>query len=181
MSHFQQLDWVQKILQPYIDGAPPGVIPILFLDSYCCHMMESVVVRIQELGVEQVEHIPGGCTYLCQPVDVGVNKPFKARIRQEWENHMVAQGLNYEATPSPKRIDIVNWAIKGLENLSEEIICNAWRSSEYTWFPAACTEAPTTNTDGVALPDSSSDDSGDEILFPPAEPLVVNTRGSCCR
>ena len=39
-------------------------------------MMALVVEAVQELGVE-VEHIPGGCTGLCQPVDVGVNKPFK--------------------------------------------------------------------------------------------------------
>jgi hypothetical protein len=32
--------------------------------------------KIQELGVE-VERIPGRFTGLCQPVDVGVNKPFK--------------------------------------------------------------------------------------------------------
>ena len=42
-------------------------------------MMGSVVQRIQELGVE-VQHIPGGCTSLCQPVNVGFNKPFKDRI-----------------------------------------------------------------------------------------------------
>ncbi len=55
------------------------IIPLLILDSYRCHMMASVVSKIQELGVE-VKHIPGGCTSLCQPVDVGFNKPFKSRI-----------------------------------------------------------------------------------------------------
>jgi hypothetical protein len=35
-------------------------------------MMAGVVTRIQILGVEVV-HIPGGCTSLCQPVDIGVN------------------------------------------------------------------------------------------------------------
>jgi hypothetical protein len=32
-------------------------------------MMSSVVGKIHDLGVE-VEHIPGRCTSLCQPVDV---------------------------------------------------------------------------------------------------------------
>ena len=31
---------------------------------------------VQELGVK-VKHVPGGCTSLCQPVDVGFHKPFK--------------------------------------------------------------------------------------------------------
>ena len=42
-------------------------------------MMSSVVHKIQDLGVE-IEHIPGGCKGLCQPIDVGVRKPFKTRI-----------------------------------------------------------------------------------------------------
>ena len=46
-------------------------VPLLLLDSYRCHMMASVVMRINELGVE-VQQIPGGCTDLCQPVDVGL-------------------------------------------------------------------------------------------------------------
>ena len=33
---------------------------------------------IQALGIE-VQHIPDGCTYLCQSVDVGVNKPIEKR------------------------------------------------------------------------------------------------------
>jgi hypothetical protein len=60
---------VNKMLAPYV----------LILDMYRCHMMSSVVQMIQELGVE-VQHIPGRCTSLCQPVDVGFNKPFKDRM-----------------------------------------------------------------------------------------------------
>ncbi len=56
------LAWVNEVLVPYVAKAPDNVVPLLILDSYCCHMMGSVVQRIQELGVE-VQHIPGGCTY----------------------------------------------------------------------------------------------------------------------
>jgi hypothetical protein len=72
--------WVKEVLAPYVAMALDHVIPLLILDSYCCHMMGSVVQQIQELGVE-VQHIPGGCTSLCQPVNVGFNKPFKDRIQ----------------------------------------------------------------------------------------------------
>ena len=51
-------------------------------------MMASVVQKIQELGVE-VKHIPGGCTSLCQPVDVGYNKSFKDRLRRLWTSDIV--------------------------------------------------------------------------------------------
>jgi hypothetical protein len=72
--------WVEKVLKPYVLEAPDNVVPLLLLDSYRCHMMASVVGLIQELGVE-VEHIPGGCTSLCQPIDVGVNRSLKNWIR----------------------------------------------------------------------------------------------------
>jgi len=76
MDERVMLAWVNKVLKPYVTE---HVIPILILDSYFCHMMASVVTKIQELGIE-VKHIPGGCTSLCQPVDVGFNKPFKDRV-----------------------------------------------------------------------------------------------------
>ena len=55
------LMWVEMVLKPYVDIVPDNVGPILFLDSYHCHMMNLVVNAIQDLGVE-VNHIPGGCT-----------------------------------------------------------------------------------------------------------------------
>ena len=50
-------------------------------------MMASVTNAIAELGIEII-HIPGGCTGLTQPLDVGINKPFKSRVRVLWEEWM---------------------------------------------------------------------------------------------
>ena len=97
MDEKVMLQWVEKILKPYVNDAPDGVIPILFLDLYRCHIMGLVVTAIQNLGVE-VEHIPGGCTYLCQPVDVGVNKPFKKLIHDKWEQWMISEGIVHGTT-----------------------------------------------------------------------------------
>lgn len=58
-------------------------------------MMLSVVEAVQDFGVE-VEYIPDGCTGLCQPVDVGVYKPFKHQILHQWEQWMIAEGLFME-------------------------------------------------------------------------------------
>ena len=69
--------WIEKVLKPYVQKVP-------MLDSYRCHMMKPIVNTIKNLGVE-VQHIPGGCTSLCQPIDVGINKPFKLRMQRLWE------------------------------------------------------------------------------------------------
>ena len=55
MDERVMLMWVDMVLKPYVNTAPDDMVPILFLDSYCCHMMNSVVNAIQDLGVE-VEH-----------------------------------------------------------------------------------------------------------------------------
>ncbi len=82
MDEEVMIAWVDAVLKPYVANAPEDVIPLLILDSYRCHMVASVVMRIQELGIK-VKHIPGGCTSLCQPVDIGFNKLFKDRLRQQ--------------------------------------------------------------------------------------------------
>jgi hypothetical protein len=79
MDEQVMLAWVEEMLAPYVATAPEDSIPLLILDSYQCYMMASVVYKIQDLGVE-VKHIPGGCTSLCQPFDLGFNKPFNMRI-----------------------------------------------------------------------------------------------------
>jgi hypothetical protein len=51
-------------------------------------MMQSVVSAITALGVEVI-HIPGRCTDLCQPLNVGISKSFKHRVRLLWEEWMM--------------------------------------------------------------------------------------------
>ena len=110
--------WVDMVLKPYVDTAPEDVVPILFLDSYHCHMMNSVVNAIQDLGV-QVEHIPGGCTSLYQPVDIGINKPFKAFLCKVWEKWMINEGIRSGPTSPPTRELIAKWASYAKDQIKE--------------------------------------------------------------
>jgi hypothetical protein len=109
------LIWVEKVHAPYIQTVPDEVRPIIFLDSYWCHMMASIIVqKVQELGVE-VQHIPGGCTGVCQPVDVGIGKPFKNHVTHCWEEWMVEHGgLDEEKTKTPSRQELSAWVINSL-------------------------------------------------------------------
>ena len=77
--------WIDQVLIPWKMTKTPGAVPILVLDAYRIHMMGTIVNRIQSLGIE-VLHIPAGCTYLCQPVDVGINKSIKCGMREKWED-----------------------------------------------------------------------------------------------
>ena len=135
MDEAVMVAWVEEVLAPYVATTPDHVIPLLILDSYCCHMMGSVIQRIQELGVE-VQHIPGGCTSLCQPFDVGFNKPFKDRIRREWHSWIMAEAVIHGMTRSTTRLDVAMWVTGMIEEMRREgaIVSNAWKKTEYEWF-----------------------------------------------
>jgi hypothetical protein len=84
------LEWIHEVLAPHVVTAPPGIVPLLFLDSFAVHMMGSVVNKIQELGVE-VDFIPPGCTGLVEPVNVGYNKSFKAKVKDQYMDWLMFQ------------------------------------------------------------------------------------------
>ena len=134
--------WVEMVLKPYVDTAPDNVVSILFLDSYHSHMMNSVINAIQDLGVE-VEHIPGGCTSLCQPVDIRINKPFKAFLHKAWEKGMINEGIRSGTTSPPTRELIAKWASYAKDQIKEMHIRNVWRHEPYSWLPT-CDTAETT-------------------------------------
>jgi hypothetical protein len=125
--------WITLVLKPYVETAPDGVRPILFLDSYRCHLMASVVNVIEAMGV-QVEHIPGGCTGLCQPIDVGIGKPLKNRVRNMWEDWMVEQGGETLRFTPPSRQVVADWVLEATNDLSLDIIKNSWRHQPYSFF-----------------------------------------------
>jgi hypothetical protein len=128
--------WVDQILDPYltVNPPPPGIQPVILLDAYWCHMMASVVGKISELGIEVI-HIPGGCTGLCQPLNVGVNKPFKHRLHDLWEEWMTdmlnKEGEIRDATHKEvaEWTAIVYWQMEG-----SKILKNAWQKTGYDWF-----------------------------------------------
>jgi hypothetical protein len=80
--------WINQVLVLWKTTKPCGVVPILVLDKYCIHMMGTIMNQLQSLGIE-VLHIPVGCMYLCQPVDMGLNKLIKCGMRKKWEDWML--------------------------------------------------------------------------------------------
>ena len=125
--------WVDEILIPHCKQAPSGIHPILLLDSYRCHLMASVVNQIQNAGI-QVEHIPGGCTSLCQPIAIGIGKPLKNRVCDDWEEWMLEQGDTAIFKP-PTRETLAKWIVTSLQSLSSEMVQNSWRHGQYSYFP----------------------------------------------
>ena len=80
MDKDQMHEWINLILTPNKEEKdqrdPDGPPPILILDVYRIHQMDSIMNRIHMMGIEAI-HISMGCTYLCQPINVGIKKTSK--------------------------------------------------------------------------------------------------------
>ena len=129
--------WIDQVLTPYKEERdqrdPDGPPPILILDAYCVHQMGSVVNRIQMMGIEVI-HIPAGCTYLCQPIDVGINKPLKCLMRAKWEDWMVTEGVANGVAKEPSRKQVAEWLVDAYMHIPNQVARNAWKKQGYAWF-----------------------------------------------
>jgi hypothetical protein len=126
------LDWFDYVLKPYVATAPAGIIPILFLDSFKVHLLGSIADAIQGLGVE-LEIIPPGCTGLVQPIDVGINKPFKANMRKIYTEWLLEQDAD-AAIPSASCLDVSAWILESVKGIKKETIVNSWRKTGFSYF-----------------------------------------------
>jgi hypothetical protein len=126
------LDWVDDVLKPYVATAPVGIIPILFLDSFKVHLLGSVADANQDLGVE-LEIIPPGCTGLVHPIDVGINKPFKANMRKIYTEWLLEQDAD-AAIPSASRLNVSAWILESVKGIKKETIVNSWRKTGFSYF-----------------------------------------------
>jgi transposase-like protein len=126
------LDWVDDVLKPYVATAPVGIIPIMFLDSFKVHLLGSVADAIQGLGVE-LEIIPPGCTGLVQPIDVGINKPFKANMRKIYTEWLLKQDAD-AAIPSASCLNVSAWILESVKGIKKETIVNSWRKTGFSYF-----------------------------------------------
>ena len=128
-------------------------------------MMAPVVSQIEAMGVEVI-HIPGGCTGLCQPLDVGVNRSFKARVRRMWEEWLTDLLEQTDKVRDATRDEVSEWmAAVFWELVGSRVLRNCWRKTGYDWFPGLLV-----NQEVAAMGD---DDAGndedsyayDELLF----------------
>ena len=66
--------------------------------------------------------VQGGCTGKVQPLDVSLNKPFKACVRGVWKDYMLCMGQasSCQTIPTASKDEIVQWIINANTCLSEQ-------------------------------------------------------------
>lgn len=137
MDESKMNDWIDIVLQQWKekqdDNNPSVEPPILILDAYCMHQMGSVIKQIQSMGIE-VMHIPAGCTYLCQPINIRISKPLKCHLCQKWEDWMIeGDGIVDRIAKELSCKMVVEWIVQVYKSIPEEIGSNAWKKKGYEW------------------------------------------------
>ena len=63
----------------------------------------------------------GGCTFITQPIDKCIKKPFKESIRQSWQEWMHQDRVKTKQgnVKKPTHQDVINWVSKAWESIKK--------------------------------------------------------------
>jgi DDE superfamily endonuclease len=95
---------------------------ILILDEFAGHMTSEVRDAVSSVG-GQLLLIPGGYTWKLQPMDIGLNKPFKNKIRDiddDW-------GYTNDYDAKPQREDVAYWIKHAWEQVTYQTMIRTWQ------------------------------------------------------
>lgn len=127
------LKWINTALVPYLQEKAAGAPALLLLDHFSAHWTQNVRDRMEELGVT-LHKIPPGCTGYVQPIDVGIGKPFKDRVRSKWWDWMLSLDPTAAAFATASREQAIAWVRQSWDEIPVEIARNAWLKTGYSYF-----------------------------------------------
>jgi len=110
-------EWIKLVWKPFCIGR---AATYLLLDECTVHLQGSCLNQLHSLGTE-VDFILPGYTSKLQVLDVGVNKPFKGYVREQYECFMRG-GQNQKVT----RLEIARWIADAWNQITQETIKNSW-------------------------------------------------------
>ena len=98
---------------------------LLTFDAFAAHLTDDVKSQLLEAKADTLA-IPAGCTSKCQPMDVCLNKPFKAFLRKCWVYYILSVVETFPDAsqdpslniPTPTRQQMVDWVKEAFDYLT---------------------------------------------------------------
>ena len=94
---------------------------LLTFDAFSAEKTDEVEAKLVQ-NKSDILMIPAGCTSKCQPMDVCINKPFKANLRKSWVGY-VAKMIDekHDQIPLPSHQHMVDWVEEAYNAISSDI------------------------------------------------------------
>ena len=120
--------WVGEVFIKRPGGFFHTSSSMLICDSMRAHLTEAVKSLLRRANTV-LSVIPGGLTKIVQPLDISVNKSFKAKLRNTWEEWMMSGDHTFTKTGRQRRVDFVTitkWILESWNTIPTSTIINGF-------------------------------------------------------
>ena len=144
---------------------------MLICDSMRAHLTETVKSLVRRANTV-LTVIPGGLTKILQPLDISVNRSFKAKLRKSWEEWMISGNHTFTKTGKQRRVDyvtIIEWILEAWNTIPTSTIINGFikagiiNSSGVQGEVEEENEVPVVDSDELTDINSECDENYDEF------------------
>ena len=105
---------------------------LLIWDSFSAHLNDDVRKMLKREHSTTTAVIPGGLTKLLQPLDIAVNRSFKAKIREYAEKWMTEGLHTFTISGKMRRVshaEVCRWVMQAWDAIPVETIKNGFRKA----------------------------------------------------
>ena len=111
--------------------------------------------------------ISGGLTRQLQPLDVSVNKPFKALMKKEWTSRM--QSVGNDLTPTSRIMkasitQVCDWILRSWSGVNKEMFVKLFKKCSISNAMDGTDSSEDTNNTEIEEDDTPDIDSEEEFL-----------------
>lgn len=128
MDEEKMSEWLREIYVKRQGGFFHTAPSLLIYDSMRAHITDAVKKQVKQTNSE-LAVIPGGLTKELQPLDIGVNRAFKARLRAAWEQWMTEGEHTFTKTGRQRRATyatICQWIVDAWADISVSTVIRAF-------------------------------------------------------
>ena len=128
--------FVDEILAPYFErvkrekGLPVTQKSLWMIDVWSVHRSKEfrTWMRVTHPNI-LLDYVPGGCTSIMQPCDVGIQRPFKLSVKRSYQEDVVTEMLNQLGNEETSAVNIqVDTRLPVLRDRSTRWIWNAYKA-----------------------------------------------------
>lgn len=156
MDEEKMSEWLREVYVKRPGGFFHQIPSMLIFDSMRAHLTDAVKTQVKQTN-SVLAVIPGGLTKELQPLDIGVNRSFKAKLRAAWELWMTEGEHTFTKTGRQRRASYATIC---------EWIVDAWAKVPVTCVVRAFAKAGIINAQqNDNDTDSDGDDEGERAML----------------